>query len=112
MSLSEDPYTILGIARGSDQHAIRRAYFDQVRVHPPETDPEHFKTIRGAYDRLRTPERQIQTDLFLLQPPPPVPKRRMPKFDVTVHREDVLSLAYELGWTSVQDKLKTLDHRS
>lgn len=100
--LTEDPYAILRVPRDTDQETIKRAYFEQVRAHPPETDPEQFKTIRSAYDKLRTPERRAQTDMFLLQPPPPTPNRRMPTFDLAVHREDILTLARELGWASLQ----------
>lgn len=100
MALIEDPYAILGIPRDADEDAIKRTYFEQVRAHPPETDQDVFKRIRAAYEKLRTPERRAQTDMFLLQPPPPMPSRRMPTFDVTVHREDVLALAREIGWTS------------
>ncbi len=105
-TLLEDPYVVLGIARDVDQDDIKRAYFEQVRAHPPETDPDRFKTIRAAYEKLRTPERRAQTDIFLLQPPPPMPNRRMPTFDLTVHREDILALARELGWMSLNEKLE------
>lgn len=103
-TLIEDPYAILGVPRGADQGTIKRVYFEQVRAHPPETDPDRFKTIRAAYEKLRTPERRAQTDMFLLQPPPPMPGRRMPTFDVTVHREDILALARQLGWMSLNEK--------
>ncbi|MBS1251421.1 MAG: Chaperone protein DnaJ [Anaerolineales bacterium] len=100
----EDPYAILDIPRDVDQDTIKRVYFELVRAHPPETDPEEFKRIRAAYEKLRTPERRAQTDMFLLQPPPPTPNRRMPSFDLSVHREDVLTLADEIGWLSLNDK--------
>lgn len=100
----EDPYAILDIPRDADQDVIKRVYFEQVRAHPPETDPDAFKRIRAAYEKLRTPERRAQTDMFLLQPPPPAPNRRMPSFDLAVHREDVLDLAHELGWMALNKK--------
>lgn len=105
MSVSvEDPYVVLGIPRDADHETIKRAYFEQVRAHPPETDPDQFKRIRAAYEKLRTPERRARADMFLLQPPPPMPNRRMPTFDLTVHREDILALARELGWASLRQK--------
>jgi len=100
MAVVEDPYVILGIPRDADQDTIKRVYFEQVRAHPPESDPDQFKRIRAAYERLRTPERRAQTDMFLLQSPPAMPRRRLPAFDVSVHREDILALARELGWIS------------
>lgn len=102
MALIEDPYTVLGIPRDADQDTIKRAYFEQVRAHPPERDPDQFKRIRAAYEKLRTPEKRVQTDMFLLQAPPPTPSRRMPTFDVKVHREDILALARELGWLALR----------
>lgn len=105
-ALIEDPYAVLGISRDVDQDTIKRAYFEQVRAHPPETDPDRFKRIRAAYEQLRTPERRAQSDLFLLQPPPPMPRRRMPTFDLTVHREDILLLARTLGWASLRANQK------
>jgi len=67
---------------------------------PRRVDPDQFKRIRAAYEKLRTPERRAQTDMFLLQSPPAMPRRRLPTFDVSVHREDILALARELGWIS------------
>lgn len=100
----EDPYAVLGIARDADQDAIKRVYFELVRAHPPEKEPDTFKRIRAAYEKLRTPERRAQADMFLLQPPPPTPNRRMPSFDLSVHREDVLELASELGWMVLKNE--------
>jgi curved DNA-binding protein CbpA len=47
-----DPYEVLGIDNDSSADAIRRAYYRRVREHPPEKDPEGFKTVRAAYDLL------------------------------------------------------------
>ncbi|MGH2544165.1 MAG: hypothetical protein ACRDIB_15300, partial [Ardenticatenaceae bacterium] len=57
---------------------------------------EKFQEIRAAYERVRTPERRAQADLFLLQPPPATPNRRSPTYDLTVHLEDIVQLALEL----------------
>ncbi|MFQ5855431.1 MAG: J domain-containing protein [Anaerolineae bacterium] len=103
-TLMEDPYAVLGIRRDTDQDTIKSVYFEQVRAHPPETDPDQFQRIRAAYEKLRTPERRAQTDMFLLQAPPPMPNRRMPTFDLRVHREDILTLAHELGWASLRTR--------
>lgn len=90
-----DPYATLGVDRSADDEAIKRAYFARVREHPPEREPDRFREIRAAYDAIRTPDRRQRTNLFLLQPPPPLPARRAPTFDLTVHPSDVLILAFE-----------------
>lgn len=93
--MDPDPYEILGLTRQASDEDIKRAYFQQVRAHPPEREPESFRAIRDAYERLRTPERRTQTGLFLLQPPPETPGRRAPSFDLTLRAEDVLTMALE-----------------
>ena len=60
-----DPYDVLGLERSADAEAIRKAYFALVREHPPERDPEAFKRIRAAYERIRTPEQRLETDMLL-----------------------------------------------
>lgn len=92
-----DPYAVLGIARDAEQGEIKRAYFQLVRKYTPEQAPEKFQEIRAAYDKLKTPERRAQADLFLLQPPPETPNRRRPSYDVTVHDEDIIVLAREIA---------------
>lgn len=91
-----DPYSVLGLKQGASHAEIRRAYFRQVREHPPETDPETFKAIRAAYEQLRSAEQRAVTDLYLLQAPPPwePPKhRRRPQFDLGLHPQEVLIAA-------------------
>jgi curved DNA-binding protein CbpA len=95
--LPQDPYAMLGVDRTSDEAAIKRAYFRLVREYPPEREPEKFQQIRAAYDLVRTAEARSQTDLFLLQPPPSLPRRRKLAYDLHVHSEDILALALELG---------------
>ena len=92
-----DPYAVLGIPRRADEGEIKRAYFRLVREYPPERVPEKFQEIRSAYEQLRTSESRAQTDLFLLQPPPDLPRRRRAGYDLDVHGEDIISLALELG---------------
>jgi curved DNA-binding protein CbpA len=95
--LPQDPYAVLGVDRTSDEAAIKRAYFRLVREYPPEREPEKFQQIRAAYDLVRSAEARSQTDLFLLQPPPPLPRRRKLAYDLDVHPEDIIALALELG---------------
>lgn len=95
--LISDPYAELGIERTATQAEIKKAYFLAVRAHPPEREPEVFQRIRAAYEMLRTPELRARTDLFLIQAPPPVPRRRATSFDLCFHREDAYRVARMLG---------------
>ncbi len=92
-----DPYVVLGVERTSDEAAIKRAYFRLVREYPPEREPEKFQELRAAYDQVKTAEARSQTDLFLLQPPPPLPRRRKLAYDLDVDPADIIELAWELG---------------
>lgn len=86
-----NPYSVLGLAPTATAAEIKQAYFKQVREYPPERDPENFKRIRAAYERLRNPEQRSEADMRLLQKwPAPARKHRTPEFDFTLHPEDVL----------------------
>ncbi len=86
-----DPYAVLGLSRTASSDEIKRAYFAQVRAHPPERAPEMFKQIRAAYEQLRDVERRAETDMLLLnQWPEPTRKRRLPAMDLAVQPEDVV----------------------
>ena len=92
-----DPYAVLGLERTATAAEIRQAYFGLVRAHPPEREPETFKRIRAAYERLREPERRLEADMRLLTPwPVATRRRRQPQLDLTVHNEDVLAAARAL----------------
>ena len=89
-----DPYAVLGLPRTATAAEIKQAYFALVRAHPPEREPEAFKRIRAAYERLRDPERRTETDMLLLEAwPAPTRKRRPPRLDLTLHHTDVLAAA-------------------
>jgi curved DNA-binding protein CbpA len=62
-----DPYAALGLPPTASLDEIKQAYFAQVRLHPPEHDPEAFKRIRAAYEQLRDPKQRQQTDLLRVQ---------------------------------------------
>ncbi len=65
-----DDYEILGIEKGADADAIKRAYFKLIRKYTPEKYPEKFQQIRRAYEDLRSfdgherPEDQIPDNPF------------------------------------------------
>jgi curved DNA-binding protein CbpA len=71
---ANDPYEILGLPASAGDADIKAAYLAAVRAHPPEREPETFKTIRAAYERLKTPELRLETDMLRIQPwPCPAP---------------------------------------
>jgi len=95
---SNDPYAILGIERDATLRQIKKGYFALVRAYPPETEPDAFKVVRGAYEKLRTADSKAQTDLFLLRPPAPLtPRKRRKKLKLTVSPVDLI---YHLERTS------------
>jgi len=111
--LSSNPYTVLGLDRGASAATIKQAYFTLVRTHPPEREPETFKRIRAAYERLRDPQARLETDMLLpLHWTPPARQRRAPTLDLTLHAEDVLEAAAALtdlartDWHAYHHKVK------
>lgn len=93
-----DPYAALGLERTATADEIKRAYFALVRSHPPEREPDAFKRVRAAYERVRDPARRVETDMLLLTAwPEPSRRRRAPRLDLTLHSEDVLAAAWALS---------------
>ena len=90
-----DPYEVLGLQPGDDEAAVKRAYFQKVREFPPEAEPEKFQEVRSAYEQLRDEETRSLLELFRLQPPQPLPNRRKPKYDLSVHIEDLVHLVLQ-----------------
>src|SRR5262249_28246161 len=87
-----NPYAILELDPGASSDEIKRAYFALVRAHPPESDPQTFKNIRAAYERLRDPQKRAETDMLLLRPwPDQGRRRRPPRLDGTLHGEDIIT---------------------
>ena len=62
--MNRDPYEVLGLERGAVESLVRRRYLELVRSFPPEREPEKFKEIRSAYDRLRDPVARMEQRLF------------------------------------------------
>lgn len=99
-----NPYSVLGVDRSASAEEIRQAYFALVRAHPPEREPDTFKRIRAAYERVRDPERRLAADMLLLRPwPGPDRPRRAARLDGSVHRADVLLAARALTDLARQD---------
>lgn len=57
-----DPYQVLGIDRGADEDTVKKAYRKLAMKHHPDKggDPEKFKEIQSAYDRITKGETEQQ----------------------------------------------------
>jgi DnaJ-class molecular chaperone len=55
-------YQILGLQPGASEDEIKKAYRKKAMKHHPDKggDPEEFKKIQGAYDRLTKPDQEPQ----------------------------------------------------
>jgi curved DNA-binding protein CbpA len=51
----EEARTLLGVSADAGDAEVRAAYLEQVRLHPPDREPEVFERIRDAYGLLRDP---------------------------------------------------------
>lgn len=58
------PYDVLGLDTDADADAIRCAYLEAVRRHPPDRAPAAFQRIQAAYDILRDPDRRAELHVF------------------------------------------------
>ena len=67
---AKDPYAILGVARGTDEGAIRKAYRELARELHPDVNPdnpaaeERFKAVSEAYSVLSDTEKRKAYDEF------------------------------------------------
>ena len=57
-------YELLNIERAADANTVKRAYFSAVKLHSPDSDPEGFKAIRIAYEKLYDPKKRAEYDAF------------------------------------------------
>lgn len=64
-----NPYLVLGVPREADDAVVRRAYLAAIRDATPETDPDRFKLLTVAYDRIKDETSRAQYELFNLDPP-------------------------------------------
>jgi curved DNA-binding protein CbpA len=110
---ASDPYRVLGLPPTVSQADIKQAYFGLIRQHPPETEPEKFKIIRSAYEKLKDARRRIETDIFRPQPPPPwQPPPTKLALDTAFHPSDVVTVLRcwgELGRTDFQEDFREIE---
>ena len=48
----DEARSILGVDRESSKDAVRRAYLALTKKHKPDRDPEGFRRVREAFERL------------------------------------------------------------
>jgi hypothetical protein len=65
--MSADLYSVLGIAPTLAPSDVKRGYFAALKRHPPHADPEGFRRIRDAYERLSSGEALIAA--YMASPP-------------------------------------------
>lgn len=110
---SADPYAVLGLERRATPSEIKRAYFELVRQYSPETNPEAFKQVRAAYEKLNSAENKTETDLFLFQPPAQwEARKRRRKLDLDFDPQHILYLLRnygDLGHTRFDEDFRPLE---
>lgn len=62
------PYDILGISADADDDAIKQAYLQQIKSHPPDRAPHRFQAIQQAYQAIKDHKSRLNHALFT-QPP-------------------------------------------
>ena len=65
----KNPFILLGVPETADDEAIKKAYLQQVRQHPPEREPEQFQAIRLAFEAIKTRQDRLRYRLFQLETP-------------------------------------------
>jgi tetratricopeptide (TPR) repeat protein len=67
--MSRTHYDTLGVSPTATAEEIKRARLRLIRLHPPETSPEVFKTINMAYQTLSDPTTRREYDVERLYGP-------------------------------------------
>lgn len=62
MTASDSHYDVLGVSEDASQEEIKEAFFELVREHPPEQDPDAYQRLREAYDVLSDPVSRREYD--------------------------------------------------
>jgi len=65
----KNPFVLLGVTETADDEAIKKAYLQQVRQHPPEREPEQFQAIRVAFEAIKTRRDRLRYRLFQQEAP-------------------------------------------
>jgi len=121
MTDSQSHYDLLGVTEDASQDEIKDAFFELVREHPPEQDPDAYQRLREAYDVLSDPISRREYDTMaqhgdeieslqeeaeaLLYQDPPDPKAAIKKLKrATVLGPDISLLRNMLGEAYLMDE--------
>ena len=58
-----DAFERLSLPPEADAAAIKQGYRRATRAHPPDTDPDGFREVRAAYERLADPWKEAKSRL-------------------------------------------------
>src|SRR6056297_1174450 len=67
---TDDPFVVLGVIGEASEEEIRKRYLELIRLHPPDREPERFRQIHEAYQRISDPVRLARSLLDIDQDPP------------------------------------------
>ena len=68
MMAERDPYSVLGVSKGSTDAEIKRAFRKKARQFHPDRNPDNdaaeakFKEVQSAYEKISTAEARRQYD--------------------------------------------------
>ena len=68
----QEAASVLHLDADADEAEVRAAYLEQIKAHPPDTDPEAFEQIRDAYELMSDPQRRVRHLLFSADPNAPL----------------------------------------
>lgn len=64
--MTADAFAVLRCDPTLDEATIKRAYYAELRNHPPHQDPDGFRRLREAYEALLDPQKRAER--FLAAP--------------------------------------------
>jgi len=53
------PYEVLSVSMGANDEEIRKRYLNLVKLHSPDKDPEKFKHITDAYEKIKDEDSRL-----------------------------------------------------
>ncbi len=59
------PYHTLKVPFSADSEAIRQAYLEAIRQHPPEHEPERFRLVGQAFSSIKSENDRLHREIGL-----------------------------------------------